>query len=159
MYGVDPILIREGGSIPVTAVFEHDLGLPVVLLGFAQPAGNAHAPNEWFLVENFERGTRVIVRLWDELAAASKPAGLRLTACGRYSAVPSGHPRHRVGWTARRKPGARMQPTAIALAEDAKHVTTETGKRPRRPRGASTVRTGAWRPARRSMCSSTSTTR
>ncbi len=69
-YGVDPVMIREGGSIPVTAVFEHDLGVPVVLLGFAQPAGNAHAPNEWFLVENFERGTRVIVRFWDELAAA-----------------------------------------------------------------------------------------
>ena len=69
-YGVDPVLIREGGSIPVTAVFEHDLGVPVVLLGFAQPACNAHAPNEWFLVENFERGTRVIVRFWDELAAA-----------------------------------------------------------------------------------------
>ena len=76
-YGVDPILIREGGSIPVTAVFEHDLGLPVVLLGFAQPACNAHAPNEWFLVENFERGTRVIVRMWDELAAAS---GVRASA-------------------------------------------------------------------------------
>ncbi len=74
-YGVDPVMIREGGSIPVTAVFEHDLGLPVVLLGFAQPACNAHAPNEWFLVENFERGTRVIVRLWDELAQAS---GVRL---------------------------------------------------------------------------------
>ena len=70
VYDVDPVLIREGGSIPVTAVFEHDLGLPVVLLGFAQPACNAHAPNEWFLVENFERGTRVIVRMWDELAAA-----------------------------------------------------------------------------------------
>ncbi len=69
VYGVEPVFIREGGSIPVTAVFEHDLGLPVVLLGFAQPADNAHAPNEWLLVENFERGTRVIVRLWDELAA------------------------------------------------------------------------------------------
>jgi acetylornithine deacetylase/succinyl-diaminopimelate desuccinylase-like protein len=69
-YGTDPVFIREGGSIPVTAVFEHDLGVPVVLLGFSQPACNAHAPNEWFLVENFERGTRVIVRFWDELAAA-----------------------------------------------------------------------------------------
>ena len=69
------MLIREGGSIPVTAVFEHDLGLPVVLLGFTQPACNAHAPNEWLLVENFERGTRVIVRLWDELAAGVE-AGL-----------------------------------------------------------------------------------
>jgi acetylornithine deacetylase/succinyl-diaminopimelate desuccinylase-like protein len=70
VYGTEPVLIREGGSIPVTAVFEHDLGLPVVLLGFAQPGSNAHAPNEWFLVDNFERGTRVIVRLWDEVAAA-----------------------------------------------------------------------------------------
>ncbi len=70
VYGVDPVLIREGGSIPVTAHFEHDLGLPVVLLGFAQPTCNAHAPNEWLQVENFERGTRVLVRMWDELALA-----------------------------------------------------------------------------------------
>jgi acetylornithine deacetylase/succinyl-diaminopimelate desuccinylase-like protein len=63
------VYIREGGSIPVTAAFDHSLGLPVVLLGFAQPASNAHAPNEYFLLANFEQGTRVIVRLWDELAA------------------------------------------------------------------------------------------
>ena len=69
VYGVDPVYIREGGSIPVTAAFSSRLGLPVVLLGFAQPGCNAHAPNESFLVDNFERGTRVIVRLWDELAA------------------------------------------------------------------------------------------
>jgi acetylornithine deacetylase/succinyl-diaminopimelate desuccinylase-like protein len=68
VYGKDPVFIREGGSIPVTAAFDHVLGLPVVLLGFAQPACNAHAPNEWLDEENFERGTRVIVRLWDELA-------------------------------------------------------------------------------------------
>ncbi len=68
VHGVDPVYIREGGSIPVTSAFNHTLGLPVVLLGFAQPSCNAHAPNEWFSVENFELGTRVIVRLWDELA-------------------------------------------------------------------------------------------
>jgi acetylornithine deacetylase/succinyl-diaminopimelate desuccinylase-like protein len=68
VYGMGPVYIREGGSIPVTSAFDHTLGLPVVLLGFAQPSCNAHAPNEWFLVDNFERGTRVIVRLWDELA-------------------------------------------------------------------------------------------
>jgi acetylornithine deacetylase/succinyl-diaminopimelate desuccinylase-like protein len=68
VYGVDPVYIREGGSIPVTSAFDHTLGLPVVLLGFFQPACNAHAPNEWLQVDNFERGTRVIVRLWDELA-------------------------------------------------------------------------------------------
>ncbi len=69
VYGVDPVYIREGGSIPVTAAFSSTLGLPVVLLGFAQPGCNAHAPNESFLIDNFERGTRVLVRFWDELAA------------------------------------------------------------------------------------------
>ncbi|HEY4189230.1 MAG TPA: dipeptidase [Candidatus Limnocylindrales bacterium] len=81
VYGVEPVFIREGGSIPVTAVFEHDLGLPVVLLGFTQPSCNAHAPNEWLLVENFERGTRVIVRMWDELAAGMT-AGLAAAEAG-----------------------------------------------------------------------------
>ena len=38
VHGVDPVYIREGGSIPVTAAFDHVLGLPVVLLGFTQPA-------------------------------------------------------------------------------------------------------------------------
>ncbi len=68
VHGVDPVYIREGGSIPVTAAFDHTLGLPVVLLGFCQPSCNAHAPNEWLDLENFELGTRVIVRFWDELA-------------------------------------------------------------------------------------------
>ena len=64
-----PRLHPRGGSIPVTSAFDHTLGLPVVLLGFTQPDSNAHAPNELFMIENFERGTRVIVRLWSELAA------------------------------------------------------------------------------------------
>ena len=68
VYGTAPVYIREGGSIPVTAAFDKVLGLPVVLLGFSQPSSNAHAPNEWLLQDNFETGTRVIVRLWDELA-------------------------------------------------------------------------------------------
>ena len=72
VYGAPPVFIREGGSIPVTAAFDHVLGLPVVLLGFTQPTCNAHAPNEWLLVDNFERGTRVIVRFWDELAAMAR---------------------------------------------------------------------------------------
>ncbi len=56
--GVDPVYIREGGSIPVTAAFDHVLGLPVVLAGFPQPNCNAHAPNEWLDERNFEAGTR-----------------------------------------------------------------------------------------------------
>ena len=43
-FGQAPVYIREGGSIPVCASFEPILGLPVVLLGFAQPDEHAHAP-------------------------------------------------------------------------------------------------------------------
>ncbi len=69
VHGVEPCFIREGGSIPVTAAFSSVLGLPVVLAGFDQPNCNAHAPNEWLDERNFEAGTRIIVRLWDELAS------------------------------------------------------------------------------------------
>jgi acetylornithine deacetylase/succinyl-diaminopimelate desuccinylase-like protein len=74
VHGVAPVYVREGGSIPVTAAFDHVLGLPVVLLGFVQPSCNAHAPNEYLLQENFEAGTRVIVRFWDELASPDREA-------------------------------------------------------------------------------------
>jgi hypothetical protein len=43
-FGREPVYTREGGSIPASASFESILGLPVVLLGFAQPHENAHAP-------------------------------------------------------------------------------------------------------------------
>ncbi|MFN8630294.1 MAG: dipeptidase [Chloroflexota bacterium] len=73
--GVEPVYMREGGSIPVTAAFDHVLGLPVVLAGFVQPTCNAHAPNEWLDERNFEQGTRIIVRLWDELASVPRSSG------------------------------------------------------------------------------------
>ncbi len=67
-FGRAPVYIREGGSIPVCASFDGLLGLPVVLLGFAQPDDNAHAPNEWMDLGNYETSIRTIARMWDELA-------------------------------------------------------------------------------------------
>jgi len=77
-FGRDPVYIREGGSIPVCASFERILGLPVVLLGFDPPDQQAHAPNEWMDLTNYEVGIRTIVRMWDELAALD-PAAIRVT--------------------------------------------------------------------------------
>ena len=77
-FGRDPVYIREGGSIPVCASFERILGLPVVLLGFDPPDQQAHAPNEWMDLTNYEIGIRTIVRMWDELAALD-PAAVRAT--------------------------------------------------------------------------------
>ncbi len=69
VFGRPPVFIREGGSIPVTATFEEQLDLPVVLLGFVQPNDNAHAPNEWMDLANYEGAIRTIVRTFDEIAA------------------------------------------------------------------------------------------
>jgi acetylornithine deacetylase/succinyl-diaminopimelate desuccinylase-like protein len=66
-FGQAPVYIREGGSIPVCASFSSILGLPVVLLGFTPPDENAHAPNEWMDLRNYETSIRTIARMWDEL--------------------------------------------------------------------------------------------
>jgi acetylornithine deacetylase/succinyl-diaminopimelate desuccinylase-like protein len=67
-FGRAPVFIREGGSIPVCSCFDHNLGLPVVLLGFTPPDDRAHAPNEWMDLDNYETGIRTIIRYWDEVA-------------------------------------------------------------------------------------------
>jgi acetylornithine deacetylase/succinyl-diaminopimelate desuccinylase-like protein len=66
-FGRAPVYIRAGGSIPVCASFTSILGLPVVLLGFTPPEDNAHAPNEWMDLGNYETSIRTIARMWDEL--------------------------------------------------------------------------------------------
>jgi acetylornithine deacetylase/succinyl-diaminopimelate desuccinylase-like protein len=67
-FGRSPLLIREGGSIPVAASFASILGLPVVLEGFTQPHERAHAPNEWLDIGNYDGAIRAIVATFDEIA-------------------------------------------------------------------------------------------
>ena len=63
----DVVYAGEGGSIPIVPEFEEVLGAPVLLMGFGLPGENAHAPDEWISVENFEKGTLASARLWEEL--------------------------------------------------------------------------------------------
>jgi acetylornithine deacetylase/succinyl-diaminopimelate desuccinylase-like protein len=65
-FGREPVITGEGGSIPVVGDFTRILGAPVLLVGFGLPGENAHAPNEWMSVENFETGMRAMATLWDE---------------------------------------------------------------------------------------------
>jgi acetylornithine deacetylase/succinyl-diaminopimelate desuccinylase-like protein len=66
--GSDVVYAGEGGSIPIVPEFEEVLGAPVLLMGFGLPGENAHAPDEWMSVENFEKGTHAAARLLDELS-------------------------------------------------------------------------------------------
>ena len=67
-FGVEPVMIREGGSIPVVASFQSLLGLDTLLLGWGQNTDNLHGPNEHFHLSDFRRGTRASAHLWHELA-------------------------------------------------------------------------------------------
>jgi len=80
-FGRAPVFTREGGSIPVAASFQSILGQPVVLLGFTQPHENAHAPNEWMDLRNYEGAIRTIVRTLEEIAQID-PDGVEQPGAG-----------------------------------------------------------------------------
>tara|TARA_R110002096_G_scaffold122929_2_gene266087 strand:- start:9825 stop:11162 length:1338 start_codon:yes stop_codon:yes gene_type:complete len=67
-FDADPMLIREGGSIPIIQSFKDVLGVDTLMLGLALPDCMAHAPNENFPIENFEAGVRMNRALLKELA-------------------------------------------------------------------------------------------
>lgn len=68
-FGAAPVLIREGGSIPVVGTFRDILGVDTLLLGWGQNTDNLHSPNERFRLADFHGGIRASARLWQELAA------------------------------------------------------------------------------------------
>ncbi|MEX0727524.1 MAG: dipeptidase [Planctomycetaceae bacterium] len=68
-FGTPPVLIREGGSIPVVSTFRQILGVDTLLLGWGQNTDNLHSPNERFRLVDFQRGIRASAYLWQELAA------------------------------------------------------------------------------------------
>ena len=65
----EPMLIREGGSIPIVQAFRDILGTDTLLLGLALADAQIHSPNENFPIENFEAGIRLNQALLEELAA------------------------------------------------------------------------------------------
>jgi acetylornithine deacetylase/succinyl-diaminopimelate desuccinylase-like protein len=59
-FGKEPIPVRGGGSIPICALFEKELGLKIVFLGFGLDSDNLHSPNEKYNIENFYKGIETI---------------------------------------------------------------------------------------------------
>ena len=71
-FGTAPVMIREGGTIPVVATFREVLGVDTLLLGWGQSTDNLHSPNEHFSLADFHRGTQASAYLWNELASQSE---------------------------------------------------------------------------------------
>lgn len=59
-FGKDPIPKREGGSIPIVALFEEILGVKSVLMGFGLDSDALHSPNEHYGIFNFYKGIETI---------------------------------------------------------------------------------------------------
>jgi len=68
-FGKKPLYQREGGSIPIVVQFKQILGIDTVLLGFGLAEGNAHAPNEFIVLENFFGGIKTVLHFYNELPA------------------------------------------------------------------------------------------
>lgn len=59
-FGKKPIPVRSGGSIPIIALFEKELGLKTILLGFGLDSDAIHSPNEHYGLFNFYKGIETI---------------------------------------------------------------------------------------------------
>lgn len=68
VWGKTPIPTRDGGSIPIVALFKKELGLDTVLMGFGLDSDAIHSPNEHYGVENFVRGIETIVSFYQNFA-------------------------------------------------------------------------------------------
>ena len=68
VYGVEPVRVAHGGTLPIATDFAELLTASVAVLGFALPGANMHAPNEWIPISQLEKGMRTMVRLYGELA-------------------------------------------------------------------------------------------
>jgi acetylornithine deacetylase/succinyl-diaminopimelate desuccinylase-like protein len=60
VFGKAPIPVRGGGSIPICSLFEKELGIKIVFLGFGLDSDNLHSPNEKFELANFYKGIETI---------------------------------------------------------------------------------------------------
>ena len=67
-FGCEPVLLREGGSIPIVNEFKKILRADALLLGLALPDDNAHSPNEKFDLNCFAKGQVMSAQLWQELS-------------------------------------------------------------------------------------------
>jgi acetylornithine deacetylase/succinyl-diaminopimelate desuccinylase-like protein len=68
VFGKAPIPTRDGGSIPIVALFKKELGLDTVLLGFGFDSDAIHSPNEHYGVKNFLTGIETIVSFYQHYA-------------------------------------------------------------------------------------------
>ncbi|MEM9671927.1 MAG: dipeptidase [Cyclobacteriaceae bacterium] len=67
-WGKEPFLTREGGSIPIVSLFQKELGIDSLLMGFGLDEDAIHSPNESYGVFNFLKGIETISLFYHHFA-------------------------------------------------------------------------------------------
>lgn len=60
--------MRSGGSIPIVALFERELGVKSILMGFGLDTDAIHSPNEHYGVFNYFKGIETIPHFFKHFA-------------------------------------------------------------------------------------------
>ena len=68
LMGKEPVITRAGGTIPATGIFQDELGIDTINFAWAMPGSGAHAPNEWYRIEDFLRGRQGYANLLEHVA-------------------------------------------------------------------------------------------
>ncbi len=63
-YGVKPLVVRMGGTVPIGELFQRHMGLGTVFFSFSTADEDYHAPNEFFRIERLHEGLEAWARLW-----------------------------------------------------------------------------------------------
>jgi acetylornithine deacetylase/succinyl-diaminopimelate desuccinylase-like protein len=69
-YGKKPVPVKSGGSIPIVALFEAELGVKSILLGFGLDSDAIHSPNEHYGIFNYLKGIETIPHFFANYAKA-----------------------------------------------------------------------------------------
>ena len=67
VYGVRPLIVRMGGTVPMAEYFQRLMGLSTLYFSFSTGDEDFHAPNEFFRVQRLHEGLAAWARLWEHL--------------------------------------------------------------------------------------------
>jgi acetylornithine deacetylase/succinyl-diaminopimelate desuccinylase-like protein len=64
VYGVHPLIVRMGGTVPISELFQRHMGLDTVFFSFSTADEDYHAPNEFFRLHRLHEGLEAWARYW-----------------------------------------------------------------------------------------------
>jgi acetylornithine deacetylase/succinyl-diaminopimelate desuccinylase-like protein len=74
VYGVRPLIVRMGGTVPISELFQRLMGLETVFFSFSTADEDYHAPNEFFRIHRLHEGLEAWARYWDILGRVAPPS-------------------------------------------------------------------------------------